>query len=307
MTSYSSRNANHRPLSVTIGDYPQTRRLKQAMVASQTQSFDFIDVKPISRAFAPMVRKLAYDISEMAIVTYFLARAAGVPIVLLPVALAARYQEEALLCRANDRSINGPESLAGKRVGVRAYSQTTAVWIRGILGDEFGLQTEDLQWSVAEGSHVEGIEDPAHVRRIPDGGNLVDLLLDGELDAVILGNDVPSDTRLRTVFPDTGAAARKFHTRHGFKPVNHVLVAKRSIANDETETVLSFVAGLQESADAIAATTGVVLPCGRDELDPPLDLVLRYSREQGLVPHSMVLDDLWEASPGELLRMRTTQ
>ena len=86
----------------------------------------------INRAFAPMVRDGRFDVSEMAIATFLQARAYGKPLVLLPVTLAARFQQSALLCRAKSR-IEGAEDLPGCRVGVRAYSQTTGMWLRGIL------------------------------------------------------------------------------------------------------------------------------------------------------------------------------
>src|SRR5690242_18966758 len=89
----------------------------------------------ISRAFKPMVREQRFDVSEMAIATLLMARAAGSDLVLLPVVMAARFQNAALLRRADDRF--GPGDLAGKRIGVRAYSQTTGLWIRGILQEEY--------------------------------------------------------------------------------------------------------------------------------------------------------------------------
>ena len=71
----------------------------------------------------------------MAIATFLQAKAWGKPRVLLPVVMAARFQQSALLCRA-DGGIGGPADLAGRRIEVRAYSQTTGMWLRGILADE---------------------------------------------------------------------------------------------------------------------------------------------------------------------------
>ena len=96
----------------------------------------------INRAFAPMVREQLFDVSEMAIATFLQAKAYGKPLVLLPVVLAARFQESALLCRA-DSDIRRPADLVGRRVGVRAYSQTTGVWLRGILADAYGVRPHD--------------------------------------------------------------------------------------------------------------------------------------------------------------------
>ncbi len=129
-----SRSEHADPLSVAIGRYPHTAPLLDGAVRPDWLDLRFAAVAPISRAFAPMVREGRFDVSEMAIATFLMAKAAGRPLVLLPVALMARFQEGALLCRA-DGPIRGPEDLAGRRIGVRAYSQTTGMWLRGILAD----------------------------------------------------------------------------------------------------------------------------------------------------------------------------
>ena len=95
-----------------------------------------------------MVRGQLFDVSELAIVTFLQARAYGKPLVLLPVVLAARL-ESALLCRA-DSDIRGPHDLVGRRVGIRAYSQTTGVWLRGVLADAHGVRPHDMRWITLE-------------------------------------------------------------------------------------------------------------------------------------------------------------
>src|SRR5215207_11162798 len=107
---------------------------------------------------APMVREQRFDVSEIAIATFLQAKAHGKPLVLLPVVLAARFQQSALLCRA-DRDIRGPGDLAGRRVGVRAYSQTTGVWLRGILADAYGVPPEEVRWITFEDAHVAEVRD----------------------------------------------------------------------------------------------------------------------------------------------------
>ena len=122
-------------LSVAVGDYPHTQALKSRRIASAALQLEFAEVTPINRAFAPMVRERRFDVCEMAIATFLQAKAYGKELVLLPIAMAARFQESALLCRV-DSAIRGPADLAGRRVGVRAYSQTTGMWLRGLLADD---------------------------------------------------------------------------------------------------------------------------------------------------------------------------
>ncbi len=223
-------------LRAAIGTYPHTRALKSGEVKSDFLRLDFADVLPINRAFAPMVRESKFDVCEMAITTFLQAKAYGKPLVLLPVVMAARFQEGALLCRA-DSEVRGPADLVGRRVGVRAYSQTTGMWLRGVLAEVYGLRPEQVHWVTFEDAHVPEYRDPPWVEHAAPGKEMLPMLRAGELDAVIVGNDVPDDPGLRTVVPDPRAAADNFRQRHEFMPVNHLVVVTRQLAETRADLV----------------------------------------------------------------------
>src|SRR5262245_41920627 len=117
--------------------YPHTLPLKRGEVGSSRIAFAFSDIKPANRFFKPMVRERKFDVSEMAIATLVQAKAYGKPLVLIPATVMGRFQHGAILCNAA-RPLT-PAELAGKRIGVRSYSQTTAVWVRGILENDYGV------------------------------------------------------------------------------------------------------------------------------------------------------------------------
>lgn len=299
MTSHPDQGAPGRSLptlQVALGSYPHTRALKDGAVPLGSLSLAFAKVAPINRAFAPMVQELRYDVSELAIVTFLQAKASGCPLVLLPAAVASRFQEAALLCLAENPTIAGPADLKGRRVGVRSYSQTTGVWLRGLLRDDFGLEADDIEWTTFEGAHVRDFEDPAFVRHATGSMDLMGLLRAGDLDAVIVGNDVPADADLRTVYPDPVGAATRFRDRHGFMPVNHVLVARRSVVDEWPDAVAQLL-------DALAISYGgsVVreesLDFGAAALQPSIDLVLRYATEQGLLARRLGPGEVWDGLP----------
>ena len=281
-------------LRAAIGATPQTRALLDGRIASDLLRLEFASFPTINRAFAPMVRELRFDVSELAIATYFQARAAGIGIVLLPAVLAERFQEQALLCR-RDGAIAGPADLIGRRVGIRAYGQTTGMWLRGTLAEQFGVAPDRIDWITFEGAHVPGLTDPPWATRAPDGADMLTMLQAGGLDAAIFGTELPSNAGLRTVIPDPAAAAAAFHARHGFTPVNHVLTAKRSLA----ETRPDLMAELLRMLAASQAGTPK-LPSGRAALQPALELALHYTAEQGLLPAPLNVRDLWDGSPAEL-------
>jgi 4,5-dihydroxyphthalate decarboxylase len=268
-------------LKVAIGRYPHTAGLIEAGAPGLDLVFE--SVSPISRAFAPVVRSGAYDVSEMAIATFLQARAWGKPLVLLPVVLAARFQESALLCRV-DGPVKRPEDLIGRRVGVRAYSQTTGMWLRGTLAERHGVAPEAMRWVTFEEAHVAEYRDPAFVERAPAGADMLAMLQAGELDAAIFGNDTPSGPTLRTVFPDPAAAGEAFRAAHGFVPVNHLVVVKPAVA------AMPGVAAALHRAFGPAATT-------RANLAPALGLAVAHGVAQGLLPRALSPEEIWQGLP----------
>lgn len=291
-------------LRAAIGTTPLTRPLKDGAITPDLFALDFAGITPINRAFAPMVRDQSFDISEIAIATYLQAKAYGKPLVLLPVTLAARFQEQALLCRA-DSAIRSPADLNGCRVGVRAYSQTTGLWLRGILADDYGFRASDIAWVTFEGAHVLEYQDPPFVKRAAAGQDMLAMLRNGELDAVIAGNEVPGDPGLRTVFPDPAAAGRVFWGKHGFAPVNHMLCVTQSLAETRPDLMLDLYALFSRAKAAHDATRTAgspdLYPLGRAAVAPAVVRALRHAMDQGLLPRELALDRLWDALPEALI------
>jgi 4,5-dihydroxyphthalate decarboxylase len=150
-------------LSAAFDDYPHTLPLKRGEIKSPRVAFTFSDIRPANRFFKPMVRELKFDVSEMAIATYVQAKAYGKPLVLLPATVMGRFQHGTILYNAA-RPL-APAELAGKRVGVRSYSQTTAVWVRGILESDYGVDLGKVRWVTFEDGHVAEYHEPAGVER----------------------------------------------------------------------------------------------------------------------------------------------
>jgi 4,5-dihydroxyphthalate decarboxylase len=276
-------------LSVAIGNYPHTRLLKERLAASP--NFNFVDVSPITKAFAQMVRQGTYDISEMALITFLQAKAFGKPLVLIPAAVAARSQEISLIKLAKNDNIRGPADIKGKRVGVRAYSQTTGAWLRGILTENFGIAPESVHWTTFEDPHVAEYSDPPFATRAKPGSVLLDMLRSGELDAVIVGNDKPKDPDLADVYPDAEEAGREFARKHGFVPVNHVIVARQAVVDQHRDVLMEFWAAVKAAWKDTPSSAN--LPIGRRAIEPSVALALKYISAQSMLPRPMTEADVW--------------
>jgi 4,5-dihydroxyphthalate decarboxylase len=208
-------------LRAALDEYPQTLALHRGELKSDQVSLSFTDIRPANKFFKPMVREQKFDVSEIAIGTFLQAKAYGKPLVLLPATMMGRFQHNTLLCRASHPLT--PAELPGKRVGVRAYAQTTGNWVRGILENEYGVKPEQIHWVVFEDGHVAEYQDPPAVERAGADKNILKMLREGELDAAIYGADLPNDPSLKSVIPDPDAAALKWHAQHGVVPINHMV------------------------------------------------------------------------------------
>jgi 4,5-dihydroxyphthalate decarboxylase len=173
-------------LKIAIGDYGHTRALRSGETPIKGVDTDFVQVVPIIAAFRRMVRDLEFDVCEMAPTTYMIARTRGAPYTALPIFLMRRFHHGGFLVRP-DANIRVPRDLAGKRVGVRAYSVTTGVWTRGIFVNEYGLDASRVTWVVDDEEHVTTLKLPANVIHAGPGQSLQSMMASGEIQAGFAG------------------------------------------------------------------------------------------------------------------------
>src|SRR5215210_635383 len=159
--------------------------LKDGTVRPRTFEFDFIEVDPLLDALRRMVRRLEFDICEMAITTYVCAKAYGHRMTAVPVFLVRAFHHGAILVNTK-AGIGSPKDLEGKRVGVnRGYTVTTGVWARGVLQDEYGVDLSKITWVLSGDEHVAEYTPPSNVVPIEPGKKMADMLASGELVGAI--------------------------------------------------------------------------------------------------------------------------
>jgi 4,5-dihydroxyphthalate decarboxylase len=251
-------------LRTAFANYPHVRAIKDGSVASDRIRFDFEDVPVITRAFRRMVRTLDFDLCEIALTTLAQAHAFAKPVKALPIVVMRGFHHAALVCPVGS-SISGPADLRGKKIGVRAWSQTTGVWVRGILLDEYGVDHRDITWVTAEDAHVAEYADPPNVIRIGAGQDLPAMLAAGEIDAAIAVAGIDPSS-VRPVIADPMAAAAAWFARTGAYPVNHLLCVTTALVEAAPwlpgELMRSFVSAKAAAAEPSAETrfAGIVGP-----------------------------------------------
>ncbi|MCC1494541.1 hypothetical protein [Cognatishimia sp. F0-27] len=284
-------------LTIAMGKSPIAR----AFLDGHAQGLGLapVDVSPIHRAFRPMVEDCAFDIAELAIVTAIQAVEAGRAIIPLPLTIAARFQHKCTVQNARFSQLS-PKDLEGKRVAVRAYSQTTGAWARTILDTEYGVDTRKITWVTHEGPHVRGAPEPDNVLRDPDATPTYELLRDGLVDAAIFGNDMPGEDWVCPVIPDPDAAAQQSLRRTGVVQINHVLAVTAKCAATAPDRVRTVAEGLMSAKAELDIDGPDLLPMGADALRGSVDVLLGSIHRQGLTRRAMRFDDVFGAG-SELL------
>jgi 4,5-dihydroxyphthalate decarboxylase len=283
-------------LDACFGTYPHTTPLKNGAITSDRVAFRFNEVEPINKAFLMMVRQEKFDVSEMAIATYLQAKAYGKPLTLLPATMMGRFQHGTMF-HNSERGTVTPQSLAGRRVGVRAFSQTTGVWLRGILWKDYGVDLGAVKWVTFEDAHVSEYRDPPGVERAAPGEDMTKMLLEGELDAAIFGGNIPKDPRLKSVIADPDAAAKAWYQKHVTVPVNHMVVVKSPLAKSDPGAVREIYRMLHASKQAAGLPKpGAIdtIPFGFAAVRPALELMSSYALEMKIIPRRFAVEELFD-------------
>ncbi|WP_353476621.1 hypothetical protein PVT71_27925 (plasmid) [Salipiger sp. H15] len=281
------------PLSITVGHHPISRAaMEPGRAERHGLELQRIVTRPMHDAFTPMIREQAFDASELAIVSAMQAVAYGVPLVLLPVTLAARFQHGCIVRNA-ERPAFGVGDMAGRRVGVRAYTQTTGAWVRTILQHEYGLSPLSMHWVTQVGAHVAQFEDPPHVEHAPKSASLLGMLEEGVIDAAIFGNDLPDLPWVAPVIEDADSAARASFARTGRVPVNHLLCVTRELAEARPEAVAGLMALFREAKAESRGAGEDLYPLGIEAMAASVEALLASAWDQGLLPERMDVGTLF--------------
>ena len=280
-------------LTTNLADYPISKALKSGAVHSDLVTLDFAGTKTANQSFKPMVREGKFDAGELAIVTFLQAIAWGKPLVLLPAVMVGRFQHNCISYDCTKGDI-APKEIEGKRVGVRAYTQTTGVWVRGLLAHEYGVDLSKVTWSTYEDPHVAEYKEPSFLERFdPQGKTMEEMMFEGAFDAIVIGGEIPNEPRAKTLIPNAKQAALDWHARTGAVTVNHLFVVSEEVAKRK-DLVQEIWRMLKETKAAMPAPAdGVDLfPFGWDANRKNLELIIQYAFEQQLLPRMMSVDEL---------------
>jgi 4,5-dihydroxyphthalate decarboxylase len=322
-------------ITLACGRYDRVWPLVDGRVRPEGVDLNVIPLEP-EELFWRMINHAEFDVAEMSLASYAVAKAAGdTRFVGIPVFLSRSFRHSSLYVR-EDSPVTGPAGLAGLRIGVPEYQMTAAVWTRGLLRHDFGVDLPSITWRTG------GLEQPGRVERqaltLPDWvridpvpGTLSQALLDGEIDA-LMAPRVPSVFRregggVRRLFPDYAEREAEYYRRTGIFPIMHMVVVRADVAQAHPWVVRSLykafaeaktmaLAGLAD-APALRYTMPFLLdalerqqevfgadpwPYGLTPNRAALEVFADYLLEQGLTPHRIDVNDLF--APSTLIESR---
>ncbi|WP_027818112.1 substrate-binding domain-containing protein [Paraburkholderia bannensis] len=280
-------------LRVNLADYAVTRAMKDGRVSSDIVNLDYCGPTPAHNGFKAMVRENAFDAGELAIVTFLQAKAYGKPYVLLPAPISGRFQHHCAGYNIDFGEL-APRDIEGKKVGVRTYTQTTALWIRGILRHEYGVDLDKVTWMTLGDGHLAEYSDPANCQRLPKGSSIPQMMLDGELAAALLGEDMPKDPRVRTLVPDAQDAAKDWFAREGVVPINHMFAVHSDLSKQRPDIVRELYRMVVESRAQAEGVPAVFPPIGLEANRKGIQLAIDWALDQKIIPRRLSVDECFD-------------
>jgi 4,5-dihydroxyphthalate decarboxylase len=200
-----------------------------------------------------------FHMAEMSSSDFLRRKSAGqCPFVGIPAFPSRVFRHGMIVVRA-DAGIVSPQDLEGKRVGVPHYPMTAAVWIRGLLQSDHGVDLTRIRWvqdgpfrAVAGDRSAEELQRRFTIDENTTGKSLETLLDEGELDAFIgadLTEGMRANSRLRRLFPDFAAAERDYYRRTKIFPIMHTVVIRRDVYDANPFVAKSMYDALTRSKD----------------------------------------------------------
>jgi 4,5-dihydroxyphthalate decarboxylase len=324
-------------LSLAITSNPRTWPIIDGRVKVDGIEFAKTVLGP-AEMFWRQLRFAEFDVSEMSMSELMMIRNRGDDrFIGIPVFTTRRFYHTGILVR-KDAKIANPADLRGKRVGVPEYVQTSALWNRGVLQNEFGIAPKDMTFFMERlpaRSHAGaiGFAAPVSINQIPPEKSIGSMMLSGELDACMSYNrrhgdlidrsdaDLDNHPDIRPLFPDSAAEAVRYYKKTGVYPINHGMVVKRAVFERHPWVVINIIKAFDQANDIVDAErrehvayhleTGLVpsdygkalaariIKHGLKANRATLEIAAKYSNQQGLTQRVMTMDELFAANAME--------
>ncbi len=308
-------------LTLACGDYEIVRPLMEGTVQPDGIELTVLTNMTSDTRHWRMIRNREFDVCELSMSSYLLAKSTGQPFAAIPVFLHRRFRHGFIFINAN-KGIQKPTDLVGGNVGLRNFQATSNLWIRGILEHEHQVPHKKIRWYTQDEEEVE-FTPPKDLmlQRIPTGKNVEKMLVEGELDALIHPELIQAilkrDPRVKRLFENYKEWEIDFYKRTGIFPIMHTTAIKQEVVdrypwvpaslmeafelakerayqrmeNPRRVPLAWFRHALEEQEDILGSDPWIY---GLGEANRKnLETLIQYSYEQGLLGKELSLEELF--------------
>jgi 4,5-dihydroxyphthalate decarboxylase len=306
-------------LTLACGDYDLLRPLINGEIHPQGIDLNVLTM-PSPERHGRMLRHEEFDVCELSLVAYLVAREKGCNYNAIPVFPHRRFRHHYMVKRIGC-GIEKPADLNGKRVALDTLQNSAGLWMRGILQDHYSVDLKTIEWWCQEEEDIPF--EPASwmkVHVVPHGKNVDQMLLDGELEGALYPETLPSirsgNPKVALLFPHPKEAEIEYLRNGGFFPIMHTVVVKNEILEKHPWVGMSLVQVFQRAkeicyarnSDPRSFTLVWVQDLIREQReifgpDPwpynlednrkALEAVIRYEHEQGMIKKKLNPEDLF--------------
>lgn len=312
-------------LTLACGDYEIVRPLKDGTVKPDGIELSVLTDMDATTRHWRTIRNHEFDISELSMSSYLMAKSRGQAFTAIPIFLHRRFRHGFIFVNA-DKGIHKPKDLISRKVGVNTFQATANLWMRGILEHDYNVPHKKLHW-VVEKEEAVAFTPPADLMwtRTPPGKTLETMLAEGELDAVLHPNVLTpileKDPRVKRLFENYKELEIDYYKRTGIFPIMHTTAIKQEIVDQHpwvpVNMMLAFERAKEIAYKRMENPRIVPLAWFRSALEEQehilgkdpwvyglgeanrknLETLIRYSYEQGLIGRQIPLEELFvEAS-----------
>lgn len=329
----TAKNTRTQKLSLTMAGcpYDRTEAIRHGTIKPQGIDLKYVTIESPYELVDRAAKDNEFDISEMFLVLYLSLRSEGkFPFVAIPVFPSRVFRHGFIFVNVNS-GIRTPKDLEGKRVGVPEFRMTAAVWIKGILQHDYGVDLSTIRWfegglNAARPPDALDLRPEGHfnVGFAPEGRSLNDMLEKGEVDALI-GAERPGSfgvsPHVRRLFPNYREVEREYYQKTNIFPIMHTIILKESLYQEHPWVAQSIYRAMGEAKswmlERIWGTGGFLrfmLPWLWDDLQQvnemfggdawpygleanrhTLEVLMQYMVEQGLMARPPPLEQLFIA------------
>ena len=220
-------------VSLAVGEYDRTIALISGHVSAVGVDLNILPMSDAWDRHQRMIRNEEFDVAELSLSSYLMARERGQDLVAIPVFPYRMFRHQFILVRKG-RGIVTPEDLRGKRVGTPMYQTTTMLWVRGMLEHEYGVHPDEIEWVTEREELVPLTSGPVTITVAPEP--VEELFGQGSLDAIVVIEEVEKrwldDPEVDRLFPNFVTVEAEYFKRTGIYPIMHLVAMRAKLVEE---------------------------------------------------------------------------